>query len=327
MGTATEGGGGGRATLHIRHHMPRPLPGSARAALAYPPCRSVAPLLAVNATYRTGGRHSTTPRIIAHRCRWCRRCSWRTRRPSRRRTRYAAPGPVCHARAASPHPPPASWLSRPSARLVCHVQLGRTPLHVAAARNSSSVAVAVVQALLAAYPEAAKATDKVRRQRQHRWRDGGARAPVCCAIVVRASRPPSASPLTTLSLRRCRPPRARAAGRQDAGRLRRQVQWERRGQGLVRKRQGAPDSRAVGADAWPRVARAPRPHTASVPVLASRREEWCGSDRAGTPPALVRPLATGPKTAMMVIRGTQRHSEALRDHERPSVAITCNQRQ
>jgi len=36
--------------------------------------------------------------------------------------------------------------------------------------------VAVVQALLAAYSEAAKATTKVRRQRHHRWRDGDAHA-------------------------------------------------------------------------------------------------------------------------------------------------------
>ena len=41
-----------------------------------------------------------------------------------------------------------------------HAQDGQTPLHWAAQNNSS---VAVVQALLAAYPEAAKATDSVRR--------------------------------------------------------------------------------------------------------------------------------------------------------------------
>ena len=41
-----------------------------------------------------------------------------------------------------------------------HAQVGRTPLHNAAYCSSS---VAVVQALLAAYPEAAKATNKVRR--------------------------------------------------------------------------------------------------------------------------------------------------------------------
>jgi len=55
-----------------------------------------------------------------------------------------------------PHPPPALSLNRPPARRVCHVQLGRTPLHVAAQFNSS---VSVVQALLAAYPDAVKATN------------------------------------------------------------------------------------------------------------------------------------------------------------------------
>jgi ankyrin repeat protein len=43
---------------------------------------------------------------------------------------------------------------------VFHAQIGWTPLHHAAANSSS---VAVVQALLAAYPEAAMATDNVRR--------------------------------------------------------------------------------------------------------------------------------------------------------------------
>jgi len=137
-----------------------------------PPCCSAALLLAVCATYSSGTRPSTAPLGTAHRCRWFRRSSQRTRRPPRRRPRYATNANIGGATAA--------------------------------------------------------------------------RAPVCCAFVVRASRPPSASPLTTLSLRRRRPPRARAAGRQDAGRLRHQVQWERRGQGLLCERQGAPDSRAVG---------------------------------------------------------------------------------
>ena len=70
------------------------------------------PLLAACATYRTGRRHSTTP-LRSHRRRWCWRCSRRTRRPPRRRTRYAAPGPVCRAHATSPPPPLASSLSHP----------------------------------------------------------------------------------------------------------------------------------------------------------------------------------------------------------------------
>ena len=51
------------------------------------------------------------------------------------------------------HPPPLI-------AAVYHAQEGNTPLHRAAGNSSS---VAVVQALLQAYPEAAKATDKVRR--------------------------------------------------------------------------------------------------------------------------------------------------------------------
>ena len=54
-----------------------------------------------------------------------------------------------------PHPSPTLHIAA-----ACHVQLGHTPLHYAA-QNSSSVAV--VQALIAAYPEAATATDEVRR--------------------------------------------------------------------------------------------------------------------------------------------------------------------
>jgi len=65
--------------------------------------------------------------------------------------------------------PPASTLSLTSApptspltllAAVFHAQDGDTPLHYAALYSSS---VAVVQALLAAYPEAASATDNVRR--------------------------------------------------------------------------------------------------------------------------------------------------------------------
>ena len=77
-----------------------------------PPCRSAAPLLAVCAPYRTGRRHSTSPLSPTHRRRWCRRCLRRTRRPPRRRTRYAAPGPVCRAHAAS-HPPAARLVAQP----------------------------------------------------------------------------------------------------------------------------------------------------------------------------------------------------------------------
>jgi len=95
------------------------------------------------------------------------------------------------------------------------------PLHLAARCSSSE---AVVQALLAAYPEAAMAPDKVRRQRQHRWRVVARRrrarahafaAPSSCATrlppAVRFTPDDPLAPPTT------RPPRARAAGFQDAG--------------------------------------------------------------------------------------------------------------
>jgi len=45
-------------------------------------------------THRTGARPFTTPLRAAHRWRWCRRSSWRTRRPPRRGTWYAAPSPL-----------------------------------------------------------------------------------------------------------------------------------------------------------------------------------------------------------------------------------------
>jgi hypothetical protein len=63
-----------------------------------------------------------------------------------------------------PHICPTHLIAHPPSILaaVFHAQDGSTPLHLAA-ENSSSVAVAVVQALLAANPEAASATNKVRR--------------------------------------------------------------------------------------------------------------------------------------------------------------------
>ena len=58
----------------------------------------------------------------------------------------------------SAHPPCCS--PTPLLAAAYHVQAGQTPLHCAAQCSSS---VAVVRALLAAYPEAATATDNVRR--------------------------------------------------------------------------------------------------------------------------------------------------------------------
>ena len=61
-----------------------------------------------------------------------------------------------------PHFRPTHVISHPPPLIaaVYHAQNGRLPFHMAAWNSSSE---AVVQALLQAYPEAAKATDKVRR--------------------------------------------------------------------------------------------------------------------------------------------------------------------
>jgi len=83
-----------------------------------------------------------------------RRRRGRTTPHIRHRSRAPRKHPVPHIRSTHviTHPPLIA--------AVFHAQDGNTPLHVAAYNSSS---VAVVQALLAAYPEAAKATDKVRR--------------------------------------------------------------------------------------------------------------------------------------------------------------------
>ncbi len=55
-------------------------------------------------THSKGGCPFTWPLMAAHRWRWCRRSSWRTRRPPWRRTRYAAPPPLpCGSEALSGH--------------------------------------------------------------------------------------------------------------------------------------------------------------------------------------------------------------------------------
>ena len=138
---------------------------------------------------------STTPLRAAHRWRRCRRCSRHTRRPPRRLR-----CPAQHARRARL---PASLLSRSSARRVCPVQLGYTPLHRAAVYSSS---VAVVQALLAANPEAAKATDSVRRPRPCLPRACGlspTRRSPCCSTTPCSPRVPRTGREDATPLRRC----------------------------------------------------------------------------------------------------------------------------
>jgi hypothetical protein len=150
-------------TPHIRHR--------SRAPCKHPvphirsPTSYLTPLLSSprRATYSTEIRPFTAPLIKAHRWRWCRRSSRRTRRPPRRRSRYVAPRPcVPTCKRPSPSHPLPQLVPHPTRLLAaaCHVQNGNTPLHDAARYSSS---VAVVQALLAAYPEAATATNIVRR--------------------------------------------------------------------------------------------------------------------------------------------------------------------
>ena len=84
-----------------------------------------------------------------------RRRRGRTTPHIRHRSRAPHKHPVPHFRPTHviAHPPPLL-------AAVYHAQNGRLPFHMAAWNSSSE---AVVQALLQAYPEAAKATDKVRR--------------------------------------------------------------------------------------------------------------------------------------------------------------------
>jgi hypothetical protein len=72
------------------------------------------------------------------------------------------PSPCVASKHPVPHIRPTHLIAHPPSLLaaVFHAQAGELPLHRAAAYSSS---VAVVQALLAAYPEAASATTKVRR--------------------------------------------------------------------------------------------------------------------------------------------------------------------
>ena len=174
-------------------------------------------------------------------------------------------------------PPPAACLvAQPSlCPRVCHVQDGKTPLHLAAESSSSVVAV---QALLAAYPEAVEATDKVRRQRHHQWRDGGAGArllrhrPVRRPPVVRFAADDLHAP--PLSLSAC--PLRRTAARRPTK------------PSTMTTNLSSPSLRAArcalfacggGADAWPRP-HAPRPHSPSATLHASPRigrtrpDEW-----------------------------------------------------
>jgi len=80
-------------------------------------------------------------------------------RDVRRRGRGGAHSPAAK-RSITPLPHPLAHLIVQSPLAVCHVQDGWTPLDIAA---KYSVSVAVVKALLAAYPEAVKAKKKVRR--------------------------------------------------------------------------------------------------------------------------------------------------------------------
>ena len=90
-GRAAGGGGGAAVPLRTRSPHPsrppckRPLPHSRSPASSLPHSshRRCQP------TYRPGRRPFTWPLLTAHRWRWCRRSSRRTRKPPRSRTRYA----------------------------------------------------------------------------------------------------------------------------------------------------------------------------------------------------------------------------------------------
>ena len=71
---------------------------------------------------------------------------------------YAARLPPPLLRRVHHSPPPSSLLPSP---ITIHIQIGEVPLHYAA---HSSTSVAVVQALLTANPEAAKAKDNIVRR-------------------------------------------------------------------------------------------------------------------------------------------------------------------
>ncbi len=76
---------------------------------------------------------------------------------------FTAPRPAYSAsKHPVPHIRPTHVIAHPLPLIaaVFHAQAGNTPLYLAAGNSSS---VAVVQALLAAYPEAAMATNNVRR--------------------------------------------------------------------------------------------------------------------------------------------------------------------
>jgi hypothetical protein len=84
----------GRTTPHIRHRSraPRkhPIPHIRPTHLVAHPLLS----LLLRSTHSTGGCPFTGPLCTAHRWRWCRRSSRRTRRPPCRRPMYAAPSPL-----------------------------------------------------------------------------------------------------------------------------------------------------------------------------------------------------------------------------------------
>jgi hypothetical protein len=133
-------------------------------------------------------------------------------------------------------------------------------------------------------------------QRHYWWRDGGARAPVCCAIVVRTS--PSLSPLTTLAP----PPSFSACPRRS----------------LARRRPTAP----TGTMATPRSR--PSSRAARCARFACNQRVLSGHQRAlrGYAEA-IRGTQWPSEGSQRPVSGTQRPSEAIRGH---SEALTGYQR-
>ena len=145
-------------------------------------------------------------------------------------------------------------------------------------------------------------------QRHHWWRDGGARAPVCCAIVVRTS--PSLSPLTTLAP----PPSFSACPRRSVATRRPTSQPI-----TITTPRSRPSSRAARCA---RFACNQRVLSGHQRVLRGHAEAIRGTQWPSE--GSQRPVSGTQKGHPRPSEGTQRHSQAIRGH---SEAILGNHSQ
>ena len=96
-GRGRAAGGGGGAAVRLRTFAIERAPRASTLSLTSTrPTSSLTKLVSspLQTTHRTGTRPFTSPLVTAHRWRWCRRSSRRTRRPPRRRPLYAALPPL-----------------------------------------------------------------------------------------------------------------------------------------------------------------------------------------------------------------------------------------